>query len=284
METAQNTVAGVVQLERNSTAASTPPPEYGVSDEHFIRNLKRLKELRSFLIEQAVCPPGQASLVFGQLNILRFDSAGRMPTEQEWSLVESLTQELFGFLTPPLRRRFLLGNTPQWITWVAIVFAIIAVVSLVASLMTLAVSTTQATQFTGAEFHQLPLAMVPLYVFWLLSLGAIGSIAFIGMNALSVQEDATFDLTNARLMCLRITLGALFALVLALPFGFRDFVNFCADLKAGSANASFTMQAVMLLLPFILGFSTSLVIMVLNRLVDAVQTFFGKVSTTVPTT
>jgi len=283
METAQSSVAGVVQLERNSTTSSTPPPEYGVSDDHFIRNLKRLKELRSFLIEQAVCPPGQATLVLGHLNLLRFDSAGRMPTEQEWSLVESQTQELFAFLTPPLRRKFLMGNIPQWITWLAIAFAIAAVASLVASLITLAVSTTQAAEFTGAEFHQLPLALVPLYVFWLLSLGAIGSIAFIGMNALSVQEDATFDLTNARLMCLRIILGALFGLVLALPFGFRDFVIFCAELKSGSANASFTMQAVMLLLPFVLGFSTSLVIMILNRLVEAVQTFFGKVSATVPT-
>jgi hypothetical protein len=35
-------------------------------------------------------------------------------------------------------------------------------------------------------------------------------------------------------------------------------------------------RAIMLLLPFILGFSTTLVIMILNRFVEAVQSFFGK--------
>ncbi len=35
----------------------------------------------------------------------------------------------------------------------------------------------------------------------------------------------------------------------------------------------------LLLLPFVLGFSTSLVIMILNRLVGAVQAFFGKSGT-----
>ena len=35
-------------------------------------------------------------------------------------------------------------------------------------------------------------------------------------------------------------------------------------------------QALWLLMPFVLGFSTSLVILVLARAVEAVQTFFGK--------
>jgi hypothetical protein len=54
-------------------------------------------------------------------------------------------------------------------------------------------------------------------------MGAIGSVAFIGMNALSVQQDVTFDLNNDRLMVLRIVLGALFGIVLTLPFGFTQF-------------------------------------------------------------
>jgi len=86
-------------------------------------------------------------------------------------------------------------------------------------------------------------------------------------------------------MLLRISLGALFGLVLALPFGVRDFLDFCRNIaaessvtlaSADSAAGKVTKQALMLLLPFVLGFSTTLVILVLNRLVDAVQSFFGK--------
>jgi hypothetical protein len=39
---------------------------------------------------------------------------------------------------------------------------------------------------------------------------------------------------------------------------------------------SLLKPAIFLLLPFVLGFSTSLVIMILNRLVGGVQAFFGK--------
>jgi hypothetical protein len=122
-----------------------------------------------------------------------------------------------------------------------------------------------------------------------MSLGAIGSVAFIGMNALSVQEDATFDLTNSRLMALRISLGALFGLVLTLPTdGFNSFVTFCSQiLHPGETPASssssagqlgLSISALLLLLPFILGFSTSLVILVLNQLLEGVQSFFGRPS------
>ena len=106
----------------------------------------------------------------------------------------------------------------------------------------------------------------------------MGSLAFIGMNALSVQRDISFDLTNMRLNYLRIILGALFGLVLTLPFGYTGFLEFCNDIAVGSTQVTkpeITIAALILLLPFILGFSTSLVILILNRFVDSVQSFFG---------
>ena len=113
-----------------------------------------------------------------------------------------------------------------------------------------------------------------------MSLGALGAVAFIGMNALSVQSDVTFDLSNTRLAFLRITLGALLGAVLTLPFGidaFKQFAFLAANPTAPD-DPSFDTSGLLLLMPFILGFSTSLVILVLNRLVEAVQGFFGKPS------
>jgi hypothetical protein len=178
-----------------------------------------------------------------------------------------------------------LGETPWWVTYAAGFLAAIAVISLFLAIYE--VKSHQADQQVGYE-------VIRYYIFWLLSVGAIGATSFIAMNALSLQEDATFDITNTRLMVLRIALGGLFALMLCIPFGFYDFVAFCKYLlAAGSASkgsptstpvTDATQSTLMLLLPFILGFSTSVVIMILNRFVDAVQTFFGRSSAAVSST
>jgi hypothetical protein len=103
------------------------------------------------------------------------------------------------------------------------------------------------------------------------------------MNALSIQSDVTFDLTNHSLLAVRILLGSLFGIVLSIPFGFESFVRFCEsitrqgpDISAANGVAGISLQAVLLVLPFILGFSTSLVILVLNRLVESIAVFFGE--------
>ena len=123
-----------------------------------------------------------------------------------------------------------------------------------------------------------------VYLLWLVSLGAIGALASIGMNALSIQDDITFDLSNMRLMSLRVTLGALFEVVLSLPFGYPEFLAFCKAIWKPSqfydpSTGVLTTQAILLLLPFVLGFSTSLVIQVLSQLVEAIQAFLGRRTT-----
>ena len=51
--------------------------------------------------------------------------------------------------------------------------------------------------------------------------------------------------------------------------------------KPPASGSVLTTQAVFLLLPFVLGFSTSLVILILNQFVEAVQAFFGRKPSTV---
>lgn len=256
-----------------------------ICDSKFMEDLERLKDLRSFLIEHAIVPDDQASaaLTFGPLNLLRYSQQGRAPTENEWESVEKHTQLLFAVLNEPLKRKFLIGRIPRWVAALPIGFAIAAISALMLAIIAPSIHLFGSQAGTN---------VFPFYLVWLLCLGAIGSVAFIGMNALAVQQDITFDLTNARLMSLRIVLGALFALVLALPFGYDSFLAFCELIGTGprgtnipgpggertSMYATITEQAIMLLLPFVLGFSTSLVILILNRMVEAIQVFFGKSS------
>jgi hypothetical protein len=263
--------ANIFSLE----SAIDEPEKCFISDEHFIRDLKRLKDLRSFLIQEAIniSPGDSAPLSFGRLNLLQYRPDGRSPTQQEWSEVELQTQTLFRLLTEPLRRRFILGEIPSWISILPILLALLALAGLIGAIVV------QRIDFL--HLKTISANTLPFYLVWLMSLGAIGAVAFIGMNALSVQQDITFD---RRLMLLRITLGALFGLVLTLPFGFNGFMEFVSGISSESLpqdmiparTITVTTQALLLLLPFVLGFSTSLVIMILNRLVEGVQAFFGK--------
>ncbi len=257
-------------------------PGPGVSDLQFIGDLKALKNLRSFFIREAVSVSGSDAhaLALGNLNRLYYEEGARRPTSAEWAQVEQLTQELFGYMTEPLRRKYILGTIPWWISALPVLLTVVALVSLVSSVY---FGTQNFPRFgSGGEFIEANVwktsAIFPSYTLWLLSVGGIGAVAFIGMNALSVQQDITFDLTNTRLMILRIVLGGLFALILTLPFGFEHYATFCLNIAHGKflSPDQVTTQALMLILPFILGFSTPLVITILNQFVEAVQAFFGK--------
>lgn len=271
----------------NSRDATITEPGAGVSDLQFIGDLKALKNLRSFFIREAVSVSGSEalSLALGNLNRLYYEEGARRPTVAEWAQVEQLTQELFGYMTEPLRRKYILGTIPWWISALPILLTVVALVSLI-----LSVSFGTQPFLSVVDGKAVPTLIMntsqilPYYTLWLLSVGGIGAVAFIGMNALSVQQDITFDLTNTRLMILRIVLGGLFALILTLPFGFEHYATFCFNIGQGKflSPDQVTTQALMLILPFILGFSTPLVITILNQFVEAVQAFFGKRPTVSP--
>jgi hypothetical protein len=250
-----------------------------INDAAFMHDLGRLKELRSFLIQEAVQvrPSDAEALEFGRLNLLKrnylTESMGRDPTEEEWMQVERHRLMLLGLLTPTLRRRFVLGAVPAMLAWLPMGLALVALLAL---MMAIWACNVDALHMRGVGAN-----VLPFYLIWLVSLGAIGSVAFTGMNALSVQEDITFDLTNRRLFTMRIALGALFGLVLTLPFGIQQFIDFCSSIVTGPVPGQIAPptglgQATMLILPFVLGFSTSLVILILNRFIEAVQGFFGR--------
>jgi hypothetical protein len=262
------------------TGLFSTPDALHINDERFIHDLDKLKDIRSFFIQEAVSLADTRALSFGELNLLRFSEKGRPPTGEEWSKIEEFTRILFSSLTEPLRRKYRLAGIPWIVAVLPVIFIVLALGSVILAIL--------GTQGPILGFSKPGANVLPFYLIWLISLGAIGAVAFIGMNALSVQEDITFDLTNRRLMILRVVLGGLFGLVLTLPFGFQQFINFCSNVGGAAAipngieksgGESVTWQAVTLLSPFVLGFSTSLVILVLNQLVDGIQAFFGKRST-----
>ena len=161
-----------------------------------------------------------------------------------------------------LRKRFELSQTANLIAGLPVLLIILALLSLIAAI------------FVGDRLSDLV-----CYFLWTGFLGAIGAIAFLSVNTLSIQQDVTFDLTNKSLLAVRIVLGSLFGVVLSIPFGFSSFITFCESVAHGTpvqvGAANFSLEGALLLLPFVLGFSTSLVILVLNRFVKSITVFFG---------
>jgi hypothetical protein len=206
-------------------------------------------------------------LSFGMLNDLRYNEKGRLPTVEEWEQLDKRSQKLFSYLDDRLRKQFELSQTANLIAGLPVLFIFVAL--LFVALLSLIFA------FFVADRN---LLLLGCYVLWTALLGAIGAIAFLSMNMLSIQKDITFDLTNKSLLAVRIVLGSLFGFFLSMPFGFYSFVAFWESIARGTpapGTAHFSFEAALLLLPFVLGFSTSLVILVLNKFVESITVFFG---------
>lgn len=207
----------------------------------------------------------------GPLNTLKFTNSprGRDATNSEWVAVEERAQEIWNVLSDAERRRFNSTQVPGWFSYLVSVFLAVAIVS-----VGFAYSKVVKTDGTAT-------ILLWAFLLFVVASGAMGATASIGMNALSLQDDATFDLSVRKFLWLRVALGALFGTLLTLPWGFPVFLVFVRDLGlAAPAKVAIQMeqlqQAAWLLAPFVLGFSTSLVILVLTRMVEAIQTVFGK--------
>jgi hypothetical protein len=238
-----------------------------IRDTRFINQVTALISLKIFLLTEAVAIRAEDAPLFsfGALYQLRYSDDGRLPTLEEWKLLDERSVKLFSYLDEERKKRFQLKQAANLIAGLPILLLVAALISLM--LATFAV-----------DRNLLLLA----YFFWTMCLGAIGAIAFLSVNALSIQNDVTFDWTNKSLLAVRIVLGALFGVVLSIPFGFDSFVAFCESIGRGAPSlgaentvVNFSLQAALLLLPFILGFSTSLVFLVLNRFVQSIAVFFG---------
>jgi hypothetical protein len=244
-----------------------------IRDAEFMIALNRLKSLSGFLLQ---CTPVPASDVMNeaslgglnQLRMARLSGKGRSARGLEWHEVERRTRIIWTALSDTQRRKFAATQIPGWISYLIVSFLVVAASSLVGAYL--------------VQINAIPAppgGILILFLFWILGLGLIGAAASIGMNALSVQDDATFDISSGKFIWLRLVVGALFGTVLTLPLGFVTFREFLAGLAGPGTRfdlAKAATEASLLLLPFILGFSTSLVILVLNRAIESVQTFFGK--------
>ncbi len=128
------------------------------------------------------------------------------------------------------------------------------------------------------------IAIDRIAVLWTLSLGGLGVCAFFGTSLLSqLGSDVADDpskwkerITDPNYLQTRLMVGILFAFVLGLPFG-RYSLSFIANsISAPPTGELLPTSAIpKILAPFLFGFSTSLVLIMLERLIDTLKTLVG---------
>lgn len=260
-----------------SYAAESSQAANGISDERFAEQLDVIKKLKQFLFDERI--PLQSNIIesidLGSLNNLKFVSNGRLPTEAEWRALDEKLASLTPLLTPALRWKFRIRELRFFFITVPIFFMGMTVIA------TLSLTLLMTFGSGDSPFFVAPYVIV--FLLWTLSQGALGACAFLcvtaTMHALKERSVSgplhqTIDVTDKNILGVRVILGALFALLIALPIGGKSvLVVYQAFLEEHPVP---TLEDwIIALLPFTLGFSTTLVLAIFNRIIAGISTLFG---------
>jgi hypothetical protein len=119
-------------------------------------------------------------------------------------------------------------------------------------------------------------------IVWTLSQGGLGACALLGtraaikqINSENQQFDGFSDITDKNALKIRIVLGCLFGSLIGLPFSNAALSKMNLMLFGDGKGDIQTSDFALILVPFLVGFSTSLVLAILNRCVLSVRTFLG---------
>jgi hypothetical protein len=242
---------------------------WALTDRRFITHLKFLMIMQRVIVGQKLelADKDKDEIYLGHLHSLhlapgkdrRSKKNCRAPKLEEWIEVERKIITLEKYLTPPLLTYVEINHlSGKILEKVALWLLGSSIGALITALL--------------LDNWYVPL-FVACFTVWSATTGALGSTAFLYVNALSIQVDPKVDLTSRTLVTMRLILGALFAVILNVPFGYEGFYKFGHELLSNQSME--TKDSFLLLLPFTLGFSTPLALSILGRLIQSVRTFFG---------
>jgi hypothetical protein len=279
-----------------------PPNEMRIGDRRFWKQLRDARELKAFLFsESVVFKDVDLELIhLGELERISFSRGGRIATVEEWKQIDSKRNKLLQYLSFGLRRKRRLAALSPYFRTLPLMLLVLAASALMldSSVRFLpAKGDGSATWlFTSLDFLATLL--------WVFALGGLGTCGYLGTtlmaenrrlmanvirmsdqtrdpagsdNALSATT-ANIDLADVNMITTRIVVGILFAFIFGVPvYQFKVSLH---DVIMGRGLKSdlpsdFIEYLVYWWLPFIIGFSTSLVLGVMERLVASVGTLFG---------
>jgi hypothetical protein len=248
-----------------------------ISDRRFAAQLEALKKLKEFLFYEKV--PLQADTIeaidLGSLNNIKYALNGRQPTESEWKALDQKLAGLTSILTPPLRWKLRIRELRFF-------FVTVPIVSMGASVIATFLLTLLMTVGEARGTLWFLVSYVLMLLIWTISQGTLGACAFlcIGATVHALKERIssnslypTIDVTNENILIIRVILGALFSL-LTIPISGRSIL--IVDHAFSEDHAIPPIQDwITVLVPFMFGFSTTLVLAIFNKVVGGVSAIFG---------
>jgi hypothetical protein len=278
--------------EANSEILPVADGAAPIFDPAFATRLQRVKDRLSFLETSNVDLSAEdrtrlrSSAVYGVRVVEREGSSARPASATEWDNSDVWLSVLSVYDTPELRRRiYFETHGKRDLAAYPGAAMIRALAFLLAGILFAAMGFPLNTLITKVQSHvDFPLSANPgsTYVHlvavitfcgWSFYLGKAGAAASLALNLLALQKDAAFDITEPSLVNARIMTGGVFAFVLSLAVGIPPYRDFLSSLIEAKDNAF--ERSLLILLPFVFGFSTNLVIAILHQFVGAVQTFFN---------
>lgn len=245
-----------------------------ISDRLFVRQLGYTRSLVTFLIRRQALPEKPPDLLenLAALGSMRYSRRGRAASEEEWRKLYAISHGLASELPLEIATAFSIWRLRTFFGLFPIIFLIMGIAALEATYL--------EGYAVGGWYYFIGLAAV---LSWTCALGGLGTSAFFGTSLLAQLASATGndqaklkEITDDTYLRTRLMIGILFAFVLGLPFGHLSLDTASASLfKDVVWNADLFTTILHILAPFLLGFSTALVLSILERLIEGIKTTFG---------
>ena len=251
------------------TISETPP--LTVNDKQFYLAAKFLQRVQQSILRETDLPP--TDIRIGRYRSIRFRRfRARQPTIEDWEDLEDKIIKLEPMLSKAMLKRVELKHiSGAMLTKWGLFLLFLAIGALAIGITSSTVASSYSPIGVDPPVNDLPsvsFLKVASSIAWSGATGALGSVAFILVNALAIQVDPNVDFTSRTLVRLRMILGALFAIMVPLAFGLHHFDRF------NTSTPPNPQDSCLILLPFVLGFSTPLALTILGRLIEVITSLF----------
>lgn len=253
-----------------------------IRDARFYHQLTQVRKLKCFLFEEKIkINKDQLQTIdLGELNNFIYDKNGRVPSQLEWRLLDEKLSAITLLLNDDLKTRIRISDLGIFFGQMPLLFLGFTTIS------TIGYGMLEYVGGGGGEGRSDSITYIFLYLVtamtWTLSQGGLGACAYLATRvAMKTNEVAidTPDLTDRNVLRTRLILGPLFAFLIGTPVSILALDRILKGLAlfehSETASPLSASDFAIILIPFLLGFSTSLVLAIFDRTIIGIRTIFG---------
>jgi len=209
------------------------------------------------------------------LGTLHYSPNGRAASVEEWQNLYAVSQEFVSQLPSEMVATFSIWRQRKFFGFFPVIFSLIGFLALVGTYLN------KAYAEPNSELYWFVTLISVLS--WTCALGGLGTSAFFGTSLLAQLASVSHndqaklkEITDNNYLRTRLMIGILFASVLGLPFGYASLNRASSSLYSDVIWDDNLLTTIMhIMTPFLLGFSTTLVLSILDRIIEGIRTILG---------